>query len=101
MGLIEIDLQTEHQAMIALVLFGFIGHTLVLRWPRSLVLWLALAGALTFYLATHLIGLLHTSMTSEFVRLIIREVTFAVSAALAAIVLPLRAYVRFQSRPAA
>ena len=101
MGLIEIDLQAEHQVMIGLLLLGLIDHALVLRWPRSLALWLALAGALTFHLATYIIGLLHANTTPEFVQLIIREVIFAVSAALVAILLPLRAHARLQSRPAA
>jgi hypothetical protein len=100
MELIEIDFHTR-EVMFALVVAGLLAFAGVQRWPRSLAVWLAVSAALTITLAGRILGLLHANMTPEFTRLVVREVFLGSTAVLVGIALPVLAFLRSRSRPAA
>ena len=98
--LIEFEPHTR-DVIAALIIVGLAGFGIVRVWPRALIAGLVLPLLLTVILTLRLGGLFYADMSPAELRLIGREILLAAGAVLVGLGLPILAYRRYRSRPAA
>ena len=98
--LIEIEPHTR-DAMVALIIVGAVGFAILRMWPRALIAGLALPLVITAVLSLRIVGLVNADMSPDELRYLAREILLGAAAALIGLGLPILAYRRYRSRPAA